>query len=68
MRVFSVLMTKPDLTNVCPGRQESNGKERKSLILQAQHMTNMSLGISKQLIKLVVTGLSWKQAEQEIQR
>lgn len=61
-------MTKPDFTNVCPGRQESNGKECKLLILQAQHITNMSLGISKQLIKLVVTGLSWRLDEQEIQR
>lgn len=61
-------MTKPDFTNVCPGRQESNGKELKLLNLQAQQITNMSLGISKQLIKLVVAGLSWRQAKQEIQR
>lgn len=61
-------MTKSDFTNVYAGRQGSNGKECKLLIVQAQHITNMSLDISQQLIQLVVTGLSWRQAEQEIQR
>lgn len=64
MRLFSVLITKPDFTNGCWGRQVTNWKEWKLPGLEAWIITNVSSDFS-QPIKLVASELLQRQDKQE---